>query len=323
MAIVLYRNEEKPENSWVRYFLRRIQLNKNNLVVFMGATGSGKTWSGISILEIMSKRDKIPFTIDHIVFSLKELMELINSGMLKKGSKILFDEPQISISNRDFQSEANKVFNFLLTTFRHRNWTLFFCTPYEDLLDKSTRKLFHAKFETMSINVNTKTCKVKPKVIEYNSQIGKFYEKFLRVSYKPLGSSNNVVTKLKFWNVPKPSKELIKEYEKKKLNFTTNLNREIMNKLLAYDIKNKGKIDNILNRNTKPLTEFQEEVVYCWSKGITKQINVVKELNSSKPKVCIAYKMLRNKGYTPNKETGLLLVNNNNQSQPPKSTIEV
>ena len=300
MAIVLYRNKEKPENSWVRYFLRRIQLNKNNLVVFMGATGSGKTWSGISILEIMSKRDKIPFTINHIVFSLKELMELINSGILKKGSKILFDEPQISISNRDFQSEANKVFNFLLTTFRHRNWTLFFCTPYEDLLDKSTRKLFHAKFETMSINVNTKTCKVKPKVIEYNSQIGKFYEKFLRVSYKPLGSSNNIVTKLKFWNVPKPSKELIKEYEKKKLNFTTNLNREIMNKLLAYDIKNKGKVDNILNRNTAALTEFQKKILSFWDRGITNQTQIAKEMGIGRTSIVNNFKFLRNRGYTPN-----------------------
>lgn len=305
MPIVIYRAQEKPKNSWIRYFIRRIQLNKNNLVVFVGSTGSGKTWSAASILEMMAEEDGVPFTIDHIVFSLKALMELVNSKKLKKGTKILFDEPQISISSREFQSEANKVFNFLLTTFRHKNWTLFFCTPYEDLLDKTTRKLFHAKFETMSININTKTCKIKPKVMEYNSQLGKFYEKFLRVCYKPRGSSSNIVTKLKFWDIPKPSKELIITYEKKKLDFTTNLNREIMHRLQAYDIKKKGEIDSILNRNTNPLTPLQEKIVICWKKSITKQTEVAKELGVYRTQISINYKWLRNKGYTPNSEGGV------------------
>jgi energy-coupling factor transporter ATP-binding protein EcfA2 len=305
MAIVVYRGDEKPKNSWVRYFNRRIQLNKNNLVVFTGTTGSGKTWSAISILELMTKEDGVSFTIDHIVFSLKELMELINSGKLVKGSKILFDEPQVSISSRDFMSETNKVFNFLLSTFRHRNWTLFFCTPYEDLLDKATRKLFHAKFETMSININTKTCRIKPKVIEYNSQLGKFYEKFLRVSYKPKQDSNNVVNKLKFWDIPKPSPELIKVYEEKKLAFTTKLNREIMLRLQAYEVKKQGKVNNILNINSKPLTPLQEKIVKLWEEGTIKQVDVNKILNIDKGQLSLNYKWLRNKGYNPNIERGV------------------
>ncbi len=175
----------------------------------------------------------------------------------------------------------------------------------------------------MSININTQTCKVKPKVIEYNSQIGKFYEKFLRVSYKPLGSSNNIVTKLKFWNVPKPSKELIKEYEKKKLNFTTNLNREIMNKLLAYDIKNKGKIDSILNRNTKPLTPLQEKIVECWNEGIINQRLIGLKLGKAREQINMNFKWLRNKGYTPNKKTGVIVSGIPSNNLPPKPTIEV
>ena len=137
---------------------RTMKKNQNNLISIVGKTGSGKTYTAISICEIMSNMDGVPFTIEHVVFSLRELMDLINSGKLKRGSKIVFDEPQVSISARDFQSEANKVFNYLISTFRHRNYTLFFCTPFETLLDKSTRKLFHARFETMSINQNTKTC---------------------------------------------------------------------------------------------------------------------------------------------------------------------
>lgn len=284
MAIVCYHKGEQPKNSWVRYFNRRIQLNKNNLVVFTGSTGSGKTWSAASILEIMSKEDGAFFGIDHIVFSLKELMELINSDKLKKGSKILFDEPQVSISNREFQSEANKVFNYLLSTFRHRNWTLFFCTPYEDLLDKSTRKLFHAKFETTSINVNTGTCRIKPKFLEYNSQIGKFYEKFLRVSYRPKGSDKNIVTKLKYWDIPKPSKDLIVAYEQKKENFTTNLNKNIMNRLNKYEEGGKSMtkafIEQTDRTEQKPLSPRQKWAWELACKG-NNQVQIAKIMGIS------------------------------------------
>ena len=77
-AIVVYR--EKPKtNSWACWMVgRTTKQNKNNLVSLVGKTGSGKTYTAISICEIMSKMDGVPFTIEHIVFSLRELMDLIN-----------------------------------------------------------------------------------------------------------------------------------------------------------------------------------------------------------------------------------------------------
>lgn len=254
-AIVVYRDKPKT-NSWARWLVRRtMKKNQNNLVGIIGKTGSGKTWSAISICEIMSKLDGVPFGINNIVFDLKELMDLINSGELKKGSKIIFDEPQISISAKDFQSKANKVFNYLVTTFRHRNLTLFFCTPFESLLDKTTRKLFHARFETMSINRNTKTCKLKPRYLEYSDWKSQPYQKKLIVFFQnKAGKSYH--RKMFSWDVPKPSEELINQYEEKKLEFTNRLNKNISFELEKFEKKNKiieGK------SNQRPLTEKQEE----------------------------------------------------------------
>lgn len=261
-AIVVYR--EKPKtNSWARWMVgRTTKQNKNNLVSLVGKTGSGKTYTAISISEIMSKMDGVPFTIEHVVFSLRELMNLINSGKLKRGSKIVFDEPQVSIGAREFQSEANKVFNYLLSTFRHRNLTLFFCTPFETLLDKNTRRLFHARFETMSINRNNNTCRIKPRFLEYSDYKTEPYRKQLIVMFKDKDSRGKS-QKLFYWDVPKPSKELIEQYEKKKLDFTNNLNKNISERLKKFDESGNsltaGQVEEITTR--KPLTPTQEKVM--------------------------------------------------------------
>jgi len=261
-AIVIYRGKAKM-NSWARWMVgRSIKKNQNNLISIVGKTGSGKTFSAISICEIMSKMDGVPFTIEHVVFSLRELMDLINSGKLKRGSKIVFDEPQVSISAREFQSEANKIFNYLLSTFRHRNLTLFFCTPYETLLDKNTRRLFHARFETMSINVNNNTCRIKPRYIEYSDFKTEPYRKQLVVMFKDEYNKTKY-HKLFYWDVPKPNKDLIEQYEKKKLDFTNNLNKNISERLKKFDESGNSltskQVEDITIR--KPLTPTQERVM--------------------------------------------------------------
>jgi len=299
-AIIIYR--EKPKtNSWARWMVNRTKKqNKNNLISVVGKTGSGKTYSAISICEMMSKMDNVYFSIDHVVFTLKELMDLINSGNLKKGSKIIFDEPQVSISAREFQSEANKVFNYLLSTFRHKNLTLFFCTPFETLLDKNTRRLFHARFETMSINRNTNTCKLKPRYIEYSDFKTEPYRKQLIVCYKD-EDNNNKSSKLFHWNVPKPSKELIEAYEKKKEEFTNNLNQNISVRLERFEAKGKS-LTSLEQDETKlkPLTLLQRKILDCLKEGLVHHQRIGEKLGKPRPQISTNIKYMRNKGYNVN-----------------------
>lgn len=261
-AIVLYRGKSK-KNSWARWLVgRTTKQNKNNLISLVGKTGSGKTYTAMSICEIMSKMDGVPFGIEHVVFSLRELMDLINSGNLKRGSKIVFDEPQVSISAREFQSTANKVFNFLLSTFRHRNLTLFFCTPFESLLDKNTRRLFHGRFETLSINRKNNTCRIKPRFLEYSDYKVEPYRKQLIILFENEEGTRKS-EKLFYWDVPKPSQKLIDQYEEKKLQFTNNLNKNISETLKKFDESGKSLTAEQVEEKAKrkPLTERQEQVM--------------------------------------------------------------
>jgi len=261
MADAVYRYIGKAKkNSWARWMVSRtMKQNKNNLISVVGKTGSGKTLSAISICEIMSKMDGVPFDVKkHVVFSLKELMDLINSGNIQKGVKIVCDEFQCSISAREFQSKANKVFNYLLTTFRHLNLTLFFCTPFETLLDKNTRKLFHARFETMSINKNNQTCRLKPRYIEYSDFKTEPYRKRMIICFKnDEGFSRS--HQLFYWDVSRPTKENEDIYENMKVKFTTRLNKNISLELSNQKSLADEQTEQIVKR--KPLTNRQEEVM--------------------------------------------------------------
>ena len=113
---------------------------------------SGKSYCALSMAKQLDKR----FTMDNVVFTPEELMNLVESDKLKKGSVIVWDEAGVGISHRSWQSQTNKLINYLLQTFRHRNFILIFTSPHLDFIDASTRKLFHAQFQTKEIDYGKK-----------------------------------------------------------------------------------------------------------------------------------------------------------------------
>lgn len=271
--------KQEIDYSWIRYINQRIKNNKNWLCIFTGPTGSGKSWSAISIANMLNP----DFDICRLVFKGKKLMALINSGAYtKKGVVFIWDEAGVDLSNRNWQSVTNKVINYLLQTFRHRNFILIFTAPYADFIDISTKKLFHAEFQTVSINKTKKTVTVKPKQIQYNSNKGKFYYHYLRIRKPGTG-----IIKVKKWAIPKPPKNLIKEYETKKNAFTFTLNQEIEGVLSNLDV---------MGKRRKPLTDKQKEDSYYDAQNLT-QREEAEKIGISQSAVSQRRKLRRNKGY--------------------------
>ncbi len=219
---------EKPNMKyWIRYIHQRIEKNKNFLGFVSGPTGSGKSWCSLRIGEDLDPN----FDISRVVFSGLELMDLVNNGNLKSGDVIVFEEVGIEMSNKNWQSIINKMLNYLIQTFRHRNIILILNSPFMDFVDASTRKLFHAEFITNGIDFKAKTVKLDPKLIQYSSRTRKFYFKYLRLATK-----TGVVPVIS-WTVGKPTKELLEKYEIKKRAFTNDLNRTIYQELLKAKAK--------------------------------------------------------------------------------------
>ena len=224
---------------------RMLKENKNFLCIICGGTGSGKTYTGLKLAHQIDPE----FSINRVVFTAKELMEVLNNGGLRKGSVILFDEAGVGMPARDWYSIQNKLLGYVLQTFRHRNLGVIFTTPSFDFIDTQARKLFHAYLEPKSIDKVRQQCRVKLHLLQYNPSSGKIYHKRKKI-YD--GKKRITINTLRF-NLP--PKDLIDAYEAKKDAFTKKLNKDILKDLNKKkekkDKKSFGETLDMVKRNPK------------------------------------------------------------------------
>lgn len=270
-------NTESKKSSWVRYIQNRIKNNKNFLGFVSGQTGSGKSYSSLQLCYECDPN----FTVGQVVFNGLELMELITSKKLKSGSAICFEEIGVAMDARQWQSKTNRLLTHLIETFRHRNYILIFNSPYMDYVDSSIRKLFHAEFETTKIDKEKGVCILKPKLIQYNSKLKKFYYKRLRI-FTPNG-----LVPIDRLPVKKPPQEVLVWYENRKKAYSHELEKNIYNELKQIHDKQTKK---------KKLTEKQKLVYELSQKGMT-QSEISKEIGVNHSFVNRMIQMIRKKGY--------------------------
>lgn len=240
--VIANDNPGVKQKYWITYIKNRKAKKKNFLGVLTGPCGVGKSYTGISICQQVDPT----FCAERIIFSLEELMELINGGKLKTGDAILWDEAGVGISNREWQGVMNKTVNFLLQTFRSRQLIVIFTAPYMDFLDNLTKKLFNAEFIVMNIDYTTKEARIKPQFLQYSSRYHKFYYKYLRVKTK------RGLLPCEIWRVAQPDEAILTQYEAKKVIFTNSLNKDIMDSV---------KFNKKVSQKQKPLTLIQEKAL--------------------------------------------------------------
>lgn len=269
--------------SWIK---KRIRHNLNLLALIQGATGSGKTLSAISkCLEIDPN-----FSVNQIAFSFKEFMQIVNSDWFKKleWKIIIFDEPQISISNRTWAGLTNKLMNYILSTFRHENVIVFFCCPYKDFLDSQSMKLIHLVLHTAGIDRNKNQCRLKISIEQYNSDMQKYYHHSLFVL------KNGSYHKLKQITAKLPPQEIIKAYEKRKKEFTSTLNKDILKSLEKIEQENEPEKHD----TRKPLTDKQQEALLVLAKYDGDVKKVVANTHFLRDIIYFHQAAARKKGYT-------------------------
>jgi hypothetical protein len=196
---------------------RVFRENKNYLGVICGETGSGKSYCAMKIGEMVDPN----FSIERVAFTPEGFMKILNSR-LKKGSVVVFDEAGVGMPAREWRSIANKALGYIFQTFRHLNLAVLFTTPSFDFVDIQARKLFHSYMQTIRIDYSNEIVVMKYMNLQLNPRYGKIYIKYPRIS----GRFGKTVTMNRIF-IGKPSKDLCRRYELKKIRYSERLRLDI------------------------------------------------------------------------------------------------
>ena len=280
----------KSMQVFVKSLHNRIESGKNALIAVVGPTGSGKSWSTISIMVAMDlyrhgKMKEPQYYIDHCVFMAKDFMAGLNNPNIKKKTNWNWDEAGVDAGTAEHATIKNKVIGWLAQTFRNMQQVVFFTVPTLGMLTPQVRKLIHYYLEAINVDKKKKICVMKPLKMQYNTRMDKIYYHNLNYS---LGDGD--FSEIEFMGVPLASKEILDLYEKKKWVFTRNLNLEIQ--MLLENIEAKKK-ETPLDK----CTDFQKEIYRLMTEeNIVIQKDLADRLNSSSGVISHNVSYMKRKG---------------------------
>lgn len=278
-------------SNWV--YRRIFSKNQNLIAIYVGGTGSGKSWACLTTATKLSRMFGTHFTVeDNLAFTFPDLLRKMQLPQNQaKGTCFIMEEVGAfgsGASAREWQSQANKFFFSFLQTSRHRNQVLLLNCPSFSYLEKGSRMLVHMRLESLGVNKEQKRSWFKPMTLIPDRSTGKgtIYNKYLR--FRDFG---DVGRKLKKIDFEPPQHMIAKCYEKYKLEFTTKLNA------------------SILDETGGRLTKRQQEIFDLLKTGLN-QSRVAEKLGVSSRCISGQVRLMKKKGVIinglRNKKTGII-----------------
>lgn len=238
MVLMLDGSVKSPFATHIRNDL--IKRNQNFMGVWVGKTGSGKSFSAISLAEDIDKN----FSVDNICVSTKEMIERITSGDLKKGSALVLDEAGVNYSAKNWMKKENKYLGELFQTFRYLNYALLLNLPHIKFMDITERRLIHAGFVMKGIDRKNKVSYAQPKIFKSNpfSEREKFNFSYPIVRYP---NGRFYVVKTLYFKLP--TKKIRNDYLNKKKIWNQGLQDKVKRAIVyGEDVEmNQKKKDNL------------------------------------------------------------------------------
>ena len=209
------------------YIQERFRHNQNFLCVITGKTGSGKSEAGLKICE-----DNDPtFNEERIIFKMREFMNYLNSNKCQPYQFFLLDELGATVPKREWYKISNRVFTYVMQTFRDKNLGVVMTVPTLGFVDKNVEPLLHFYIQTLHIRRDVNQCITKAFIVDPNPKTGKVYYKYPRVT------KNKMIRVMKRTVFKRPSLKLRKLYIKKRKIFTRELGEDAIRKIDVVDKK--------------------------------------------------------------------------------------
>lgn len=275
-------------NRWMEN--RTIRRNQNVLGAITGPTGSSKSMDCLSAGSNWYRyKFKQDFPIENCCFSpvqlIKRINYLKNKNKLRKGEFFILEESGTSLGNLDYQNKFQKMFIYILQSFRSMNLILFLNLPVLTMLNKSARQLMHFNFITCGIDYQKEIARVKPLFHQLNQNSGKSYWKYPRIKSK---GKVICLQRLKF---SLPPKDLVEEYELQKFKYVNTLTDDFIKELDEADKEEERKMSR------KELTDIEQDVFEDMQDGLT-VIESSEKRGRSKDSTYEAINRAKKKGYS-------------------------
>lgn len=175
------KSEGVDQSEIVKELAHKLMTGTGQNVALTGQQGSGKSWGAIKIAYEVARITGGKFSVDNIVFNPTQFLKLYNDQKaLPEGSVVIFDDAGVTYNSKDSQSQANKVFSKVVQIIRHRCLLIILTTPDLSYIDMTFRKSLHWWLETVKLNKHTKTCHIKPHVVEVIQMTGEILYPFPR-----------------------------------------------------------------------------------------------------------------------------------------------
>jgi len=280
----------KSMQMFIKRIHNRIDSGKNCLVAVVGPTGSGKSFSTLTIMVGLDlyrygKIKPIEWYMAHCIFRASDLMKGLNDPNLEKKAIWMWDEAGVDAGTAEHATVKNKVIGWLAQTFRNLQQVVFFTLPTLGMLTPQVRKLLHIYLESLSVDKSRNMCIMKPLEIQYNIRMDKIYYHNLKVL-----TQDGYMEEIDIMGVPKAPDQLIDEYEKKKSLFTQDLNLQIQGMLEV--IERKAKNDPV-DRYTDLQKAIHEAIV---KHNVVTITEIAEFCHSNPPLVSQNLNYMRNKG---------------------------
>lgn len=200
--------------------INRIKSNQNFIAFVTGGTGSGKSYSCLSLAEMCHRElglfDELGVMPPLVVYDAEDLLGKINLILenpksYPKGLNIIVDEAGLMAHSRQFMSKMNVAMSKLVQSFRFMNLVVWLALPNIGFTDTHLRAMAHCHFVTTKIDKKRQLCYLKPYNLRDNQYTGKITRSLMRVITKA-----GEVKVIGHIGVPKPSRSISDEYEKNK-----------------------------------------------------------------------------------------------------------
>ncbi len=228
---------------------------------FMVTGNSGKSWSALSMFEIMCKLMKKEVNPDNFYFSISDVIRRVAKKPPKPGTIFFIDEQQVEGDSTQHNTLKGRAYTTFFSTVRSKRYIIISTMPYADMVIKKVRRFFHLEIETKGVNETTQTVRTAPRYLEYHKSKDKVYRKRLVVVFTDKDTGIRKARKISTWEIPRPSTHLINIYEKLKAEFQQKTYDRLVKDLDRFEGIGDDSSEKTLAANEKTLeslTEYQK-----------------------------------------------------------------